>query len=548
MKDTRNIVFDIIEFHIGYFCANYVAYEILIQEFIMKTDDRTFFHEGTMRICGSLDIDEVLRDCLAFMKTYMPAQLLQLCIYEEALQGIRVVGSASDIELKVYDPVIPLTEKAVAFMEEEQDKIIKLDNLFEHPIARDVFTAMGLRDVSSIALHLQVKDVGMGVVGIMTKHPSRFTDEHARLLSLLHDPFAIAMSNTLRFQEVVRLQSQLKDDNEYLNQELLHISGDEIIGEHFGLRHVMEQVRQVTPLKSQVLLLGETGVGKEVIANAIHYASPRRNGPLIKVNCGAIPENLLDSELFGHEKGAFTGAMAKKRGRFERAHTGTIFLDEIGELPPAAQVRLLRVLENREIERVGGTETIAVDVRIIAATNRDLPAMVRSGKFREDLWFRLNVFPVTIPPLRHRRADIPALVNYFLERKVREMKLPYYPAPAPGEIERLQHYDWPGNVRELANMMERELIRHQTKNPGDPLRFRDFDNSPAPAADSLISLPPEQALLNLDDMTRMHICRVMEKTSGKIQGKNGAAAILGLHPSTLRHRMRKLGIPFGRIV
>jgi transcriptional regulator with GAF, ATPase, and Fis domain len=513
----------------------------------MKTDDMAFFHEGTMRICGSLEIEEVLHDCLAFMKKYMPINAIQLCIYEEKLKGVRVVGIASDIELKEFDPVISLSEAAVADIEQEQDKIIKLDDAFSNPVARDVCTAMGLKDISSIGMHLQVKDVGMGIVVIVTKHPNRFTDEHARLLSLLHDPFAIAMSNTLRFQEVVRLQGLLKDDNQYLNRELHHISGDEIIGEHFGLRHVMEQVRQVSPLNSQVLLLGETGVGKEVIANAIHYSSSRRNGPLIKVNCGAIPDSLLDSELFGHEKGAFTGALEKKRGRFERAHTGTIFLDEIGELPLQAQVRLLRVLENREIERVGGSDTIIVDVRIIAATNRDLPSLIQSKEFREDLWFRLNVFPITIPPLRLRKADIPALVNYFIDRKIREMKLRHRSVPAPGEMERLQNYEWPGNVRELENTVERELIRHQTRSPNEPLRFHDFNNLSASApVTAPNSLTPEEDLLNLDEITRRHICRVMEKTSSKIQGKNGAAAILGLHPSTLRHRMRKLGISFGR--
>lgn len=515
----------------------------------MKTDDMTFFHEGTIRICGSLDIDEALRDCLTFIQKYMPAELIQLCVYEEALESIRVVGSASDITLKPYDPLIPLSEKAVAFTKKENERdrrIIKLDSHFENPVARDVYAAMGLQNTSSITLHLQIKNVGMGVVGILTKHPRRFTDEHARLLTLLHDPFAIAMSNTLRFQEVVRLRNLLQDDYQYLNQELHHISGDQIVGEHFGLRDVMEQVRQVAPLNSQVLLLGETGVGKEVIANAIHYTSPRHNGPLIKVNCGAIPGNLLDSELFGHKKGAFTGALARKRGRFERADSGTIFLDELGELPLDAQVRLLRVIEKREIERVGGTETFSVDVRIIAATNRDLREMVRLKTFREDLWFRLNVFPITIPPLRHRRADIPALVNYFIEKKVREMKLSTLPTPAPGEVERLQRHDWPGNVRELANLVERELIRHQSRGPDAPLRFHDFGHPPVTAESPAAPLPPEQALLNLEEMTRQHIRRVMEKTNGKIQGKDGAAAVLGLHPSTLRHRMKKMGIPFGR--
>jgi len=208
-------------------------------------------------------------------------------------------------------------------------------------------------------------------------------------------------------------------------------------------------------------LLGETGTGKEVFANAIHYSSPRKNGPFIKVNCGAIPETLLDSELFGHEKGAFTGAVSQKRGRFERANKGTIFLDEIGELPAPAQVRLLRVLQTKEIERVGGATSIPVDVRIISATNRNLQEMIASGRFREDLWFRLNVFPIMIPPLRQRREDIPALVHHLIERKSKELKLTGRPVLAPGAIDRLMAHEWPGNVRELENMIERSLIQHR---------------------------------------------------------------------------------------
>jgi transcriptional regulator with GAF, ATPase, and Fis domain len=209
------------------------------------------------------------------------------------------------------------------------------------------------------------------------------------------------------------LKERLADDNRYLHTELRRISGDEITGADFGLREVMHRVRHVAPTESPVLLTGETGAGKDVIANAIHLGSPRRDGPFIPVNCGAIPESLIDSELFGHEKGAFTGALAQKRGRFERAHNGTILLDEIGEMPLEAQVRLLRVLQHREIERVGGTSRILVDIRVIAATNQDLYSMVQAGRFREDLYFRLNVFPITVPPLRERAGDIPALVQLW---------------------------------------------------------------------------------------------------------------------------------------
>ncbi len=305
-------------------------------------------------------------------------------------------------------------------------------------------------------------------------------------------------------------------------------------------------LRQVAPLTAHVMLTGETGVGKEVVANAIHYASTRRTGPFIKVNCGAFAESLLDSELFGHEKGAFTGAVQSKRGRFERAHKGTLFLDEVGELTPAAQVRLLRVLQDGCIERVGGTAPISVDVRIIAATHRNLPEMVRKGTFREDLWFRLNVFPIHIPPLRQRKSDIPALVHHFIDRKLKAFNLSKHPVVAPGTMEQLTAYAWPGNVRELENMVERALIRHQSRGNGNPLVFSDLlPDSPEPPA-ALHGSEETGRHLTLDQAMTRHIQSVLAATHGKIQGKDGAAAILEIHPSTLRSRLDKLGIPYGR--
>jgi transcriptional regulator with GAF, ATPase, and Fis domain len=347
------------------------------------------------------------------------------------------------------------------------------------------------------------------------------------------------MSNTLEHEQVVRLKNLLADDNRQLQRELLRLSGDELVGADFGLRDVLQRIRQVADTESPVLLTGETGVGKDVIANAIHLGSPRRHGPFIPVNCGAIPDSLLDSELFGHEKGAFTGAVSRKRGRFERADQGTILLDEIGDMPMQAQTRLLRVLQNREIERVGGTERIAVDIRVIAATNQDLPAMVRDGRFREDLWFRVNVFPIHVPPLRDRKVDIPALVHHFIERKTRDLKIGESPQLAPGAIEALTAYDWPGNVRELENIVERAIIVHR----GGPLRFENLGAASAPS--SPVSGPPsEPELLDLDSVVASHIRRVLERTGGKIHGPGGAGELLGVNPNTLRSRMRKLGIPF----
>jgi len=348
----------------------------------------------------------------------------------------------------------------------------------------------------------------------------------------------------LQHQEVSRLKDMLADDNRYLYQELRSAAGDEVIGSDFGLRSVMEMVKQVAPIDSPVLLLGETGTGKEVIANAIHYSSPRRDGPFIKVNCGAIPETLLDSELFGHEKGAFTGAISQKRGRFERANKGTIFLDEIGELPAQAQVRLLRVLQTKEIERVGGTTYIPVDVRIISATNRNLQEMIASGRFREDLWFRLNVFPIMIPPLRQRREDIPSLLHHLIDRKSKELRLAKRPVLPTGAIDRLRAYDWPGNVRELENLIERALIQSRG---GGMLSFETLLTPQVPGGREVTGdAGRNRTVLSLDEINAQHIRQALEMAGGKINGPGGAAQILGLNPNTLRSRMNKLGIPFGR--
>ncbi|WP_197281939.1 sigma-54 interaction domain-containing protein [Dethiosulfatarculus sandiegensis] len=265
-------------------------------------------------------------------------------------------------------------------------------------------------------------------------------------------------------------KERLADDKRYLEKELKRDHEGGIIGVEGGLKTVMERVNQVARLNTPVLLLGETGVGKEIVANALLNGSPRRKGPFIKVNCGAIPESLIDSELFGYEKGAFTGETALKRGRFERASGGSLFLDEVGELPPKVQVRLLRVLQEKEIERVGGAESVPVDIRITAATHRDLPAMIEQGDFRQDLFFRLQVFPITIPPLRMRPEDIPDLAAFFVAKKSRELGIPPAPALDKRALTLLGRYSWPGNIRELENAIERACIL----SVGGPLCFEDL--------------------------------------------------------------------------
>jgi DNA-binding NtrC family response regulator len=322
-----------------------------------------------------------------------------------------------------------------------------------------------------------------------------------------------------------------KSTIQYLVEEI-RADSHSIVGDSPALRRVLEQISQVAPTDSTVLIQGETGTGKELVARAIHDAGARRERPLVKLNCAALPRELVESELFGHEKGAFTGAMQQRRGRFELADGGTLFLDEVGELPLEAQAKLLRVLQEREFERVGGTRSLQVDVRVIAATNRDLQSQVAAGRFRPDLFYRLNVFPITVPPLRERRNDIARLVQHFAAKTARKLGRTL-DGIAPGFIERATAYEWPGNIRELENLVERAMIMSRgTMLDGAALLS---SSSQAPA----VTLQVDGTL---EELERAHIRRVLEGTRWVIEGERGAARILGLNPSTLRGRLRKLGI------
>ncbi|WP_300458236.1 sigma 54-interacting transcriptional regulator [Desulfobacula sp.] len=513
----------------------------------MKIDDYAFFHEATLNICGSLELKAVFKNCFLFLKQYIPINSIDCNLFDLETGGFKFIAFASDFELKIpLNQTRFLSKKAQAELKSDIGKPYLIDIDGRKTITREIAQTTGYKTASGIGIPLQIEGDQMVVIGMMTKEKNVFSQKHLRLIHMLRDPFSIAISNHLRYQQVVKLKTILQDDKQYLQKELHRISGDVIIGEQSGLRYVMEMVRQVASLDNHVLLLGETGVGKEVIANTLHYSSDRRKGPFIKINCGAIPETLIDSELFGHEKGAFTGAMAMKRGLFERADKGSVFLDEVGELPAAAQIRLLRVLQEKTIERVGGTENQTLDVRVIAATHRNLGEMVKNGYFREDLWYRLNVFPIIIPPLRQRKADIPGFVDYFIDLKTRELNLGQRPVVTSETIDRLTEYDWPGNVRELENFIERSLILSRTGRFEGRLHFDDRHllNSTLPSPRQLGSHDPE--VLDLEDINRRHILHVLQLTKGKVQGKNGAADLLGINPGTLRSRMRKLQIPFGR--
>lgn len=515
----------------------------------MKIDEREFFREATLRICGSLDVQTFLYESFLFLRDYLPADNMYLTHYRPEKGQHIALAEASAQGSSLLNLKVKIPPDIRTYVERPDKETPVIERAETHPTARP-WISKGLleKDASLLVLRLIVgKDIVGGVI-FNSKQSGTFTREHADLVSQLREPFAIALSNSVMYQELLKLKELLAEDNRFLHRELRQMAGEEIVGADFGLRGVMEMVRQVAPLSSPVMLYGETGTGKEVIAGAIHNLSTRKDGPFIKVNCGAIPENLVDSELFGHEKGAFTGALTRKRGRFERAHGGTIFLDEVGELQPDAQVRLLRVLQEKEIERVGGTEPIKVDIRVIAATHRDLEAMITDGTFRDDLYFRLNVFPITLPPLRERRGDIPSLLHYFIQKKSQEIGIREMPSLARGALEDIMAYPWPGNIRELENAVERAMIL----NRGGPITFGDIHQAPMTLGTALKPAMKFQSRVEdtkaLDEIVSGHIRKVLEMTGGRVGGERGAARLLQVNPSTLRKRMRKLGIPFGRKV
>lgn len=358
-----------------------------------------------------------------------------------------------------------------------------------------------------------------------------FTQDEVDLLSQVASQVAIAVENALAYQQIAELKDKLTEEKLYLEDEIrTEYNFEEIIGESAALKRILKQVETVAPTGSTVLIQGETGTGKELIARAIHNLSKRRERTFVKMNCAAIPTGLLESELFGHERGAFTGAIAQKVGRFELAHGGTLFLDEVGDIPLELQSKLLRVLQEQEFERLGSNRTIRVDVRLVAATNRDLAQMVADKQFRSDLYYRLNVFPVTSPPLRERPEDTPSLVRYFAQKYARRMSKRIETIPAE-TMAALTQYHWPGNIRELENLIERSVILSRGADLHVPLGEL---KAPAAAAPNGVT--------TLEAAEREHILRVLRETKWVIGGPSGAAARLGMKRTTLQSKMRKLGI------
>jgi formate hydrogenlyase transcriptional activator len=374
----------------------------------------------------------------------------------------------------------------------------------------------------------------LGVLAFGSKQIATYDTADVDFLQLVANQVAVAVENALAFDEIAALKDKLHQEKLYLEEEVRteHDFG-EIVGESATLRHVLKQVEAVAPTDSTVLILGETGTGKELIARALHDLSPRRERTFVKLNCAAIPTGLLESELFGHEKGAFTGAITQKIGRFELADKGTLFLDEVGDIPTELQPKLLRALQEQQFERLGSTRTIQVDVRLVAATNRDLAQMAADGRFRNDLYYRLNVFPIVSPPLRERREDIPMLARHFTQRFAMRMGRPIETIPAP-VMDALVRYSWPGNIREMQNVIERAVILSS----GPALHIPPGDLTPTAAPADM----PPGAAVTLVDAERDHIVRALRAAHWVLRGPNGAAARLGMKRSTLQWKMKKLGI------
>jgi len=405
------------------------------------------------------------------------------------------------------------------------DDLLKQDAWYDWEFKQ---AAAGLRSYASIPLYVRGKLIGSAV--FTRRAPIPFTPEQAAVLSEVSRAIAVAVANALAYEEISRLRDRLEAENIELRAQLDHEPWrSEIVGDSPALRKVIEAIDQVAATDSTVLITGQTGTGKELVARAIHRRSERARKPLVMVNCAAIPETLLASELFGHERGAFTGAIERRKGRFEQANGGTLFLDEIAELSPDVQVTLLRVLQERKFERLGGTETLQADVRIVAATNRALAEAVRAGDFREDLYYRLNVFPIALPPLRERPEDISSLASHFATKHSERM------GKKISRIERrsmkmLESYDWPGNVRELENIIERAVILSRN----GTLRV---------APESLSGAARTEDLgVHLKTQEREIIEAALRASRGRVSGSKGAAKRLGLAPSTLEFRIKRLGI------
>ncbi|WP_263355405.1 sigma 54-interacting transcriptional regulator [Acidicapsa acidisoli] len=493
----------------------------------------------TNRIATKLDLRDLLREIVGSIRHFMQCDGVGVALPDPEDGELRryAVDHAEFQEMSVG----PASERAKTVFRTGKPLIAAKEEVAADP--------QGAMTNMSLCLYpLIVRERVLGVLGFGTSRENAFTEDDLSFLSQVANQIALAVENSLAYGQVSELRDKLTRENVYLESEIRsELYFEEIVGNSEPLRRVLQEIEIVAPADSTVLIYGETGTGKELIARALHNLSSRKSNAFVKLNCAAIPTGLLESELFGHEKGAFTGAITQRVGRFELANRGTIFLDEVGEIPLELQPKLLRVLQEREFERLGSTRTVRTDARLIAATNRDLKTMVEGQRFRSDLYYRLNVFPIRVPSLRERKEDIPQLVRHFVKEFSRRNQRVIDTIPSE-TMQALVRYHWPGNIRELQNVIERAVIisRGPVLNVALTELTPDVASTSAPVITAAKSASHESLQEMLKETERNQILRALEDANGVVAGPSGAAALLGVKRSTLQLRMQKLGIRLSR--
>lgn len=500
-----------------------------------KEAQESVIAELSSLLLANVDIRKLLGAFSASIRHMIPHDAATLALYDETTGKLRTQFLAAEESDAIPREVLldaDTSPAGQAFRTRRPVILNKIDRWPFDPDSVKHLTGIGMQ--SGLWVPLLHRERTLGTITVASRTEGGFSQHDADVLGQMAGQVAMAVNNAMAYKQIAELRDRLAQEKQYLEEEInLEHRFDDIVGESTGLRNVLRQIETVAPTDATVLIQGETGTGKELLARAIHRLSPRSERTFIKLNCAAIPAGLIESELFGHEKGAFTGAIARKIGRLELAHQGTLFLDEIGELPLDLQPKLLRALQEREIERVGGTQPIPIDVRLIAATNRDLAKMVAEKQFRSDLFYRLKVFPVFAPPLRDRAGDIPTLVRHFVSRHARRMGKTIGTIP-PEAMEALVAWKWPGNIRELENFLERAVILSRGTVLHVPLT--ELEDVPDEEEESAAANPTLQAA------ERETILRALREAKGMIGGSGGAAERLGLKRTTLNSKIKKLGI------
>ena len=505
-----------------------VAYE---EQLAHERDRLRTLLEVNNAVVGCLESRELFQAISASLRRTFGLDYTSLLIYDPEAGALRlhVLDFPDGTGAIREDALVPLDSTPAGYVfRTRQGRVFSLEEARAISAATgDLFEREGIQSLCSVPLIS--RGTALGTLNVGSRRPDRFQGDDLGFFTQVAGQVAIALDNALSYKRIEALKERLEEEKVYLEDEIRTDNRfEEIVGQSRALKATLKQLETVAPTDSTVLIYGETGTGKELLARAIHDLSSRKQATFVKLNCAAIPTGLLESELFGHEKGAFTGAIAQRIGRFELAHRGTIFLDEVGEIPIELQSKLLRVLQEREFERLGSSRTIRTDARLVAATNRDLAQLVEQRQFRADLYYRLNVFPMTAPPLRERRDDIPLLVRYFVQQYARRMNRRI--TSIPGEsMNALVRYHWPGNIRELQNFIERAVILSTGSTLQVPVR-------------ELKRGPVGASVVTLEAAEREAIQRALHDAGGKVGGDTGAAAKLGMKRTTLQAKMRKLGI------